>query len=83
MMKVNLIRIGDAKGLRIPKSIIEQCGFGKTVRLRVQKGRLTVLSDRPPRYGWAEEFRRNAVATDPLGLGGAKPNAFDGRDWDW
>jgi antitoxin MazE len=83
-MTVNLVRIGNSKGIRIPKPIIEQCGFGETVQLRVQKGRLIILPDRPPRHGWAEDFRRNAkTADDRLILEAIKPNAFDSEEWEW
>jgi antitoxin MazE len=83
-MTVNLVRIGNSKGIRIPKPIIEQCGFGDTVRLRVQNGRLVILPDKQPRQGWAEEFRRAAKAGhDQLILEGAKPNAFDREEWEW
>ena len=83
-MTVNLVRIGNSKGIRIPKPIIEQCGLGETVQLRVQKGRLVILPDRRPRHGWAEEFRRKAkTGDDRLILDAAKPNAFDREEWDW
>jgi len=80
-MTVNLVRIGNSKGIRIPKPIIEQCGFGETVRLSVQKGRLIVEPDSPPRSGWAEEFRRNSAGRGQLILDGA--NAFDSQEWEW
>jgi len=28
-MKVELIRIGNSRGIRIPKPLIEQCGLGR------------------------------------------------------
>lgn len=83
-MTVNLVRIGNSKGIRIPKPIIEQCGLGETVQLRVQKGRLVIIPDRRPRHGWAKEFRRNATTGDDrLILEPAKPNAFDREEWEW
>ena len=36
-MKTNLIRIGNSRGIRIPKPFIEQCGLGETVELRVAR----------------------------------------------
>ncbi len=82
-MTVNLIRIGNSKGIRIPKPIIEQCGFGETVRLKVQKGRLVVLPDMPPRHGWTDQFRRHGAGGDELILAAAKPNTFDTKEWEW
>ena len=34
-MKTELVRIGNSRGVRIPKPFIEQCGLGETVELRV------------------------------------------------
>jgi antitoxin MazE len=83
-MTLNLVRIGNSKGILIPKPILEQCGFGDTVLLCVQKGRIVILPNHRPRHGWAEEFRRNAKTGDErLILEGVKPNAFDSEEWEW
>jgi antitoxin component of MazEF toxin-antitoxin module len=29
-MKIDLVRIGNSRGIRIPKPLIEQCGLGNT-----------------------------------------------------
>jgi antitoxin component of MazEF toxin-antitoxin module len=41
-MKVDLIRIGNSRGIRIPKPVIEQCGFGDTAELRIEQDRLII-----------------------------------------
>jgi antitoxin component of MazEF toxin-antitoxin module len=56
-MKAELVRIGNSRGLRIPKPLIEQCGLGKTVELRVENDRLIISPGRQPRQGWDEAFR--------------------------
>ena len=45
-MKTELVRIGNSRGIRIPKPIIEQCGFGERVELRVENHRLIVSPQR-------------------------------------
>lgn len=32
------VRIGNSRGIRIPKPLIEQCGLGEAVDLRVEDG---------------------------------------------
>ena len=32
-MKVQIVRIGNSKGIRLPKVVIEQCGFGDAAEL--------------------------------------------------
>ena len=41
-MNVDLVRIGNSRGVRIPKPIIEQCGFGNRVNFEVEGDRLII-----------------------------------------
>ena len=81
-MRAELVRIGNSRGIRIPKPLIEQCGFGDVVDLRVENERLIVSTERRPREGWAEAFRAaNAKREEPLLPD--FPNAFDREEWRW
>ncbi|MFZ3265177.1 MAG: AbrB/MazE/SpoVT family DNA-binding domain-containing protein [Terriglobales bacterium] len=82
-MKAELVRIGNSRGLRIPKPVIEQCGFGKTVELRVENDRLVISPERKPRQGWHEAFRAAGPATHDELLLPEVPNAFDREEWQW
>jgi antitoxin MazE len=83
-MKVELVRIGNSRGIRIPKPIIEQCGFGDMVELRVEEGHLVIAPDRFPRQGWDGAFRAAGPAgKDDLLLDALVPNEFDREDWRW
>jgi antitoxin MazE len=83
-MKTDLVRIGNSRGIRIPKPIIEECGFGGTVELRVESNRLVVSPQRSARQGWAEAFRAAGSATgDKLLLDPLPPGKFDREDWEW
>ena len=55
-MKVKLVRIGNSRGIRIPKAILEQCGLREAAELRVEKDRLVIALERRPRQGWEEAF---------------------------
>ena len=81
-MKVGLVRIGNSRGVRIPKPIIEQCGFGDTVDLRVEKNCVVITPEPSPRQGWNEAFAAaGTAAQDELLLD--FPNEFDEKDWRW
>ena len=82
-MKTDLVSIGNSRGIRIPKPIIEQCGFGKAVELRVEKGRLVITPERRPREGWAEAFRAAGPEADEILLDALPSNAFDRDEWKW
>ena len=81
-MKTDLIRIGNSRGIRIPKPLIEQCGLGEQVDLRVENECLIISPKRLLRAGWEEKFRAAAPAPkDELLLEVA--NDFDRKEWRW
>jgi len=83
-MRTELVRIGNSRGVRIPKPLIEQCGFGDTVELRVENDCLVISPERRPRQGWGEAFRAaGAAVRDDLLLETAEPNEFDSMEWQW
>ncbi|MFZ0478541.1 MAG: AbrB/MazE/SpoVT family DNA-binding domain-containing protein [Terriglobales bacterium] len=83
-MKSELIRIGNSRGIRIPKPLIEQCGFGDTVEVRVEQDRLIISPEKRPRQGWSETFRNaGSAADDEILLGRVSANVFDREEWEW
>jgi len=83
-VKIELVRIGNSRGIRIPKPLIEQCGFGDTVELHVEKDRLVIAPDRPPRQGWKQAFAAaGSSAHDELLFEALPPNEFDAEEWTW
>ena len=83
-MKTELVRIGNSRGVRIPKPLIEQCGFGDTVDLRVENDRVIISPGRRPRDGWDAAFRDAGVSRqDELLLEGTGRSEFDREDWEW
>ena len=83
-MKVKLVRIGNSRGIRIPKPVLEQCGFRDTVELRVENDRVVIAPGRTPREGWEEAFRAAGPSSnDELLLDALPANEFDQEDWRW
>ena len=56
-MKIQLVRIGNSRGIRIPKPVLEQCRLRDAVELRVEKDRLVILPGHRVREGWDDAFR--------------------------
>jgi antitoxin MazE len=83
-MRTELVRIGNSRGIRIPKPIIEQCGLGETVEVRVENDCLIISPEHRPRQGWSDAFRASGQsAHDELMLETAEPNEFDRKEWRW
>ncbi|NCO43452.1 MAG: AbrB/MazE/SpoVT family DNA-binding domain-containing protein [Armatimonadetes bacterium CG_4_10_14_3_um_filter_66_18] len=81
-MHVSLVQIGNSRGIRIPKRILDQCEITDAVDLAV-KGRKIVLEPltRKPRDGWAAAATRmHELGDDELMM----PDVFgDEADEDW
>jgi antitoxin MazE len=82
-MRAKFIRIGNAWGIRIPKPLSETVGFGGTVELLAEEGRLVIRPDRSPREGWEEAFAAVAEHGDDGAFLGKIANAFDRDGWTW
>ncbi len=57
-MEVKLQKIGNSRGLRLSKKIIEKCDITETVELYVIGKTITITSKRKPRQGWAEAAKK-------------------------
>ena len=57
-MKARLIRIGNSRGVRPPKPLIEDAGLKEEVEVRVREGAVTITPPAIPRAGWAEAAQR-------------------------
>ena len=51
-MKTKIIRIGNSKGIRLPKPLLEQVGLVSEVDLEVRDGALVISPAEPLRAGW-------------------------------
>lgn len=53
-MKTKLIQIGNSMGIRLPKSVIEECGFVKELELQIKQGALIITPVVENKSGWKE-----------------------------
>ncbi len=82
-MKARLVQIGNSRGIRLPKPLIEEAGLSDEVELRVREGSIVILPARSPRSGWAEAARAlRERGEDPL-LDPPTPTRFDEKEWEW
>ena len=80
-MRVSIIQIGNSRGIRIPKSILEQCGFKNDVELEVVDGVL-VIKPCKIRNRWDSAFKKMAEYGDDTLI--EMPNSeWDCKEWEW
>jgi len=82
-MKARLVRIGNSRGIRLPKPLIEQAGLGEEVELLVQEGAILIQSTAAPRTGWAEAARHLVHVEGGGLLDAPTPTKFDEAEWNW
>ena len=82
-VKVRIIRIGNSRGIRIPKTILEECGLEDAVELQAREGRLVVKPAGKARQGWEEAYRRMAGSRDDALLDEPFASDWDKAKWRW
>jgi len=82
-MKARIVRIGNSRGVRIPKPLIEQTGLGEDVEIMVRGNTLVICSAARPRSGWAEAFRDMAAHGDDNLLDQPRATRWDEDEWRW
>jgi len=81
--KTHLVAIGNSRGIRLPKPIIEQAGLGEEVEIVPQQGGLLIRSAARRRDGWEAQFRAMADLGDDRLLDEAVPTVWDETEWTW
>lgn len=82
-MRTHLVPIGNSRGLRIPKALLEATGITDAVDLAIEGQQLVVRPVRAPRAGWQEAARAMAERGEDQLLDPATPTAFDEAEWEW
>jgi len=82
-MNTRLIRIGNSRGVRLPKPIIEEAGLKEHVHVQVRGGAVVISSQLQTRAGWAEAARRMRGLGEDVLLDKPIPTRFDAEDWRW
>jgi antitoxin MazE len=77
------VRIGNSRGIRIPKALLDEADLSEEVELHAQPGRLIVQAVRRPRSGWASAAKRMRTLGDDAMLDTATATKFDREDWKW
>ena len=82
-MKARLVRIGNSRGVRLPKPLIEEAGLDDEVELLVREGAIVIASAQRPRTGWAAAAKRLRQRGKAGLLDPPVANRFDEEEWKW
>jgi antitoxin MazE len=82
-MKTHLVRIGNSRGIRLPKTIIAQAGLTDEVELGVRDGAVIIARATSARSGWADAARQMRQRGEDRLLDAPTPTRFDEKEWQW
>ena len=84
-MKAKIVKIGNSKGVRIPKALLEQVGLEDEVLLEATNDSIVIRSSREPRSDWAERFKAMTEHGDDRLLDSAKSTRtkWERDEWQW
>jgi antitoxin MazE len=82
-MKTNIIKIGNSRGVIIPKQLLKEAGVKSQVEMEVRGGGLFIKPIDKPREGWEEAaIQAHKEKSDQLLI----PDIFEDEnidDWTW
>ncbi len=81
--RTRIVRIGNSRGIRVPKALLEKAGLPQEVEVHAQPGRLVVSATTRPRSGWAAKARAMHQRRDDELLNPGTRTEFDDTHWRW
>ncbi len=82
-MKTKLVRIGNSRGIRIPKPLLEEAGLDDEVTLTVTEQGLVIESAGNPRADWATAAELLHERGEDGLLDAPTSTSFEETEWEW
>lgn len=85
-MITKVIKIGNSRGIRIPKSFIDQSGISNEVELELGNGKIIIKSLSKIRNGWDAAFQGMSQNNDDVLLDHdslSNQSSWDDEEWTW
>ena len=79
-MRINLVKIGNSKGVIIPAALLASCNLCDAVELQVKGKKLVIEALNQPRVGWFDNYQpgnNEEAVLDSI------PNDERSEDWTW
>ncbi|MFV1995826.1 MAG: AbrB/MazE/SpoVT family DNA-binding domain-containing protein, partial [Verrucomicrobiales bacterium] len=82
-MKASIVKIGNSRGIRIPKAVFDHCDFNNEVDMEIRNNELVIRAVHKPRTKWARAFQTMAERGDDVlvdKIAGAD-SSWDNTQW--
>jgi antitoxin MazE len=80
VMKTRIVEIGNSRGIRVSKALLDQAQLPEEVELQAEPGRLIVRGAKRRRAGWAAAARAMRTHGDDRLLDPPRPTSFDEKN---
>jgi len=81
-VRAKVVKIGNSRGIRIPRTLLEQAGLTGEVEMTVEGDRLIIHSASHTRAGWESQFAAMAQGDDHW-VAEPSPTQWDESEWTW
>lgn len=78
-MRLAIVSIGNSKGIRIPKAVLDKYQIKDSVDVEMREDALVLKPVRSPREGWEDQFRQMHENGDDRPL---IPDVFNDETWE-
>jgi antitoxin MazE len=82
-IRSKIVKIGNSRGIRIPRILLEQVGLFDEVEMIVQEDKLIIQGVRISRQGWRAQFAAMAEQGDDQLLDQTPATKWEVEDWTW
>jgi antitoxin MazE len=82
-MKARIVRIGNSRGVRLPRPLLEEAQLSEEVEIVARNGSIIISSASRPRAGWAEAAKLAHQRGDDEPLDPPTSSRFDEEEWKW
>lgn len=84
-VKSRIVKIGNSRGIRIPKILLDQANLGEEVEVELKGNKLIISSLQSPRQGWDEQFAEMGSRGDDrlIDSEAIKLSSWDEEEWEW
>ena len=82
-MRSRLVRIGNSRGIRLPKPLIEEAELLEKGEVRARQGSIIIPPLPGVRARWAEAAQRLQQRTEHVVLDEPASTRFDRKEWKW
>ena len=85
-MRTKVVKIGNSRGIRIPKSLIHESGLKEDVELELGDGQIIIKPVSVNRANWDTAFKKMAKNKDDILMDQQtlyEASSWDKADWVW